>query len=456
MRKSFAAKVAKVARAPSQPVLQYNQEQDEQQEEVQQQPLQQWDFSSRRVVCEASEEFSGVAAAASSSLPCENNFVKDIHFSPDGTCLLAASEDCKLRLYEAPDPDRGDGSSSSGAPPWRCCLQYNEGETIYSMAWYPHMSSSTPASCCFVTTARDHPLHLWCAYTGALRATYRGYDHLDELSSALSVAFNAAGTHIWGGHPGGCLRCWDITRPGREYQTRSTVPKGKKCRGRGQTGLISALAFAPDGSGLFAAGAYSRSVCLYDESAAGAYSHSVRLYDERWSGKGPGVVAELSPGDVKMGGVTALRWHPDGNRLFSGGRMDDAVVCWDVRSGRAPLRTFARPAATNQRFGVDVDASGRYLVTGASDGCARVHNVASGALVSALADLPDAVGGVSFSPAAPLLAVATGQRHFPQCDDDEVHGGDGTEETLLRRNVIRIYDMRGSDRPAQEAVGMNE
>jgi hypothetical protein len=57
------------------------------------------------------------------------------------------------------------------APPWQACLSYAEGETVYDVAWYPGMSSAEPASCCFVSTARDHPVHLWCAYTGTLRGT---------------------------------------------------------------------------------------------------------------------------------------------------------------------------------------------------------------------------------------------------------------------------------------------
>lgn len=55
-------------------------------------------------------------------------------------------------------------------------MTYPEGETIYDMAWYPGMSSAEPASCCFVTTARDHPVHLWCAYTGILRGVQSAID----------------------------------------------------------------------------------------------------------------------------------------------------------------------------------------------------------------------------------------------------------------------------------------
>lgn len=64
---------------------------------------------------------------------------------------------------------------------------------------YPHMSSAEPATSVFVSTSRDHPLHLWDAFTGSLRATYRAYDHLDEVVAANSVCFNTTGDKIFAG-----------------------------------------------------------------------------------------------------------------------------------------------------------------------------------------------------------------------------------------------------------------
>lgn len=61
------------------------------------------------------------------------------------------------------------------------------------------MSSSEPATSVFVSTSRDHPLHMWDAFTGNLRATYRAYDHLDEVVAANSVCFNTAGDKIFAG-----------------------------------------------------------------------------------------------------------------------------------------------------------------------------------------------------------------------------------------------------------------
>lgn len=61
------------------------------------------------------------------------------------------------------------------------------------------MSSAEPATSVFVSTSRDHPLHMWDAFTGNLRATYRAYDHLDEVAAANSVCFNTQGDKIFAG-----------------------------------------------------------------------------------------------------------------------------------------------------------------------------------------------------------------------------------------------------------------
>lgn len=61
------------------------------------------------------------------------------------------------------------------------------------------MTSNDPATSVFVSTSRDHPLHMWDAFTGNLRATYRAYDHLDEIVSANSTCFNTFGNKIFAG-----------------------------------------------------------------------------------------------------------------------------------------------------------------------------------------------------------------------------------------------------------------
>lgn len=62
------------------------------------------------------------------------------------------------------------------------------------------------------------------------------------------------------------IRVFDVDQPGRSFEARPTC---KTRRSKvGQRGIISALAFSPDpsGGGLFAAGSYAKTICLYSEN----------------------------------------------------------------------------------------------------------------------------------------------------------------------------------------------
>lgn len=57
---------------------------------------------------------------------------------------------------------------------------------------------------------------MWDAYNGQLRCTYRGYDAVDEVDSALSLAFSNNGRKIFAGYKK-CIKIFDTGRPGRDY-----------------------------------------------------------------------------------------------------------------------------------------------------------------------------------------------------------------------------------------------
>lgn len=66
-------------------------------------------------------------------------------------------------------------------------------------------------------------------------------------------------------------------------------------------------------------------------------------------------VAELAL--PTMGGVTHLKFAPNGRLLFSGSRKDAAIVCWDIRRTKEVSELLLIPGAmhclsTKQRMGV--------------------------------------------------------------------------------------------------------
>eukprot|EP00741_Cyanophora_paradoxa_P016568 tig00020927_g15998.t1 len=324
-----------------------------------------------------------------------HNFFKGAKWSPDGTCLLTCSEDTVLRLFELPQAISSLASADrSGASPRApsqlpVALQCKEGECVYDYAWYPLMSSANPATCCFVSSCRDHPVHMWDAFTGALRATYRAYDQMDEIAAAFSLAFNLDGTKLFCGF-NNCVRIFSIERAGRDFETVPTVARRKDRHG--QRGIISSIAFSPDRSGLYAAGSYARTVGLYDERQ-----------------RQPLLVLA-----GHAGGVTQVAFSPDGRLLYTGARRDGQLLCWDVRATGAVLARLARPCGSNQRLAFDVDAAGRYLVTGAQDGRVLVYPACPDAEqpepLLAFPAHASCTNGASLHPFLPLLATASGER----------------------------------------------
>jgi len=294
------------------------------------------------------EMFRPLAAAVGDfqSDKVENNFVKDVKWSPDGLCLLTSSDDNVVRLFE---PGGAAEDSSKLEEKWRLphhdrvksILKVQEGETIYDLAWLPTMTSSDPSSCCFFSTSRDNPVHVWDAFTGSCRGSYCAYDDAEQLTAGYCIAFNthAGSEQMYVGF-NNCVKVFDLSRPGREHRTVPTFKRANR-ETTGQRGIISCIAFNPDKSGLYACGSYSRNIGLY---AAPKGNLLYNLQGQR-------------------GGITQVQWSRDGNYLFSGGRKDREILCWDVRNTGDVLLSLPRTVSTNQRLQFDLDHSGRYLIT---------------------------------------------------------------------------------------------
>lgn len=73
---------------------------------------------------------------------------------------------------------------------------------------------------------KANPIHLWDACTGSLRATYRAYNAVDEITAALCVSFTDNGSQILAGY-NKIIRIFDTAVPGRDYDTIPTYKKGQ-------------------------------------------------------------------------------------------------------------------------------------------------------------------------------------------------------------------------------------
>ncbi|KIH57088.1 WD domain, G-beta repeat protein [Ancylostoma duodenale] len=141
---------------------------------------------------------------ASTSFPI-NNFLKLCRFSPSGSHVATTSADNSARIFELNSEQK-----------LSLALKIPLGDPIYDAAWL----FSGNGRQFLATTAKHHPIHLWDE-CGARFSSYRGINHLDELSAAYSVAFSNDGEQLYGGYDS-FIRIWDTSRPGRQHTSIKT------------------------------------------------------------------------------------------------------------------------------------------------------------------------------------------------------------------------------------------
>ncbi|GKV41283.1 hypothetical protein SLEP1_g48836 [Rubroshorea leprosula] len=359
--------------------------------------------------------------------PNPNNFLKGVKWSPDGSCFLASSDDNTLSIFSLPDNGSSDYVNTHSSIPaedsFAADLVVREGESVYDFCWYPYMSASDPVTCVFATTTRDHPIHLWDATSGLLRCTYRAYDAVDEITAAFSISFNPAGTKIFAGY-NKTIRVFDVHRPGRDFAQYSTLQGNKE----GQTGIISAIAFSPTHSGMLATGSYSQTTAIYKED------NMELLY--------------ILHG--QEGGITHVQFSKDGNYLYTGGRKDPYIMCWDVRKAvEVVYKLYRSTESTNQRIYFDIEPYGRYLGTGGQDGLVHIYDLQTGQWISGYQAAADTVNGFTFHPLLPMAASSSGHRRFQIPEED-------TEELFLRgdENCASVWSFSYTSM-AENSAGMN-
>lgn len=373
-------------------------------------------------------------------------------WSPDGRGLLTASDDDLLRIFETSFWDQNQAEKSiqqlhhngcgennndvrqhsssqreiasnsqtdDVADPYEPCLRVHAGELIYDFSWYSRARSNDPISNCFAVVARSHPVHIYDATTGDVRASYRPYTLSDELAQAHSICFSPDGDRIYVGGKASIYE-FAVENPGRDHSTLETYQKGQD----GQPGIISCLAFPPDFSspGLMAAGSFAKTAALYD----------TRTHEQ------------LAVLEGHCGGITHLRFSADGCYLYSGARHDPIVYCWDARNLSGAIYSMERRTkSTNQKIFFDIEPLGRHLATGGEDGCVVYFDLVNGQQVGEFRAARDVLNGCQFHPVEPLVATASGERRYPlapessdssdseQSISNSWNGTESSEENLL-------------------------
>ncbi|KAI9596103.1 hypothetical protein BDF19DRAFT_40987 [Syncephalis fuscata] len=358
----------------------------------------------------------------------ENNFFKTLHWAPDGSCLLTINNDNVVRLFNFPLEALNTDSDQLLSP----ALRVASGDIMYDACWYPRMSSQDPASCCFVTSTKDHPIQLWDAFTGHLRASYPIIDHQERFIGPTALTFNLDGSRIYAGYEN-MIEAFYIDRPGSQSVKYPTTPS--RYSKKGQKGLISSLAFNPDRSGLYAASSFTGTIGLYTEQ------------DQQ-------LIYTLAGSDA---GITQVKFTPDGNYLYSTSRKQNAILGWDVRQTGSILHRLEREHTTNQRLTFDIDPLGHRLVTGDQNGGITIFDIQT--KTSSIEDSSsfsthwaalhqDICSATEFHPIyhTSILASCSGQRKFPldleenDSDNDDVVPSTVNEENRIDNRLV-IWQM---------------
>ncbi|CAM6069273.1 unnamed protein product [Sphagnum tenellum] len=238
---------------------------------------------------------------------------------------------------------------------------------------------------------------------------------MDEIAAAYSIAFNPTGSKLYCGY-NKTLGVFDIARPGKEFSQYSTLTKTKD----GQTGIISCLAFSPGTEGLLAAGSYNRTTALYSEN-------NCEL---------------LFVLHGQEGGITQVMFSKDGNYLYTGGRKDSYILCWDVRNTAGIVYKLPRITAdTNQQIAFDIEPCGRHLGTGGQ---------VTYFPMSQFADQPDVmiinwfffdtVNGFGFHPTLPLGVTSSGHRRLGlEYEDEEQRNNFDSSGKGVQENCASVW-----------------
>ncbi|XP_045476488.1 telomerase Cajal body protein 1 homolog [Harmonia axyridis] len=313
----------------------------------------------------------------------DQHYLKGCYWSPDGTCLLTVVRGAGMHICELPnDLYSADVlMTSRQVNPLTPAVSVPEQGLIYDVCWYPGMNSSMPATCCWLSSGHEGPVHLWDAFTGTLRCSYRGYNAVDEIDPALSVCFSADGQSIFCGSKKS-VKTFATSRPGREYYAYE-VSHPASC--------IVASEAQP---GVVAIGSWKNTIELVSQSD-GTFRHLCKLQGHK-------------------GGITSMAFSLDGYKLFSGARKDKEIICWDLRVPGRPLFCLGREVNTNQKIAIDLSRCGRYLVSGGTDGKVLAWDISLNCAPQENYQMPlhsDCCNGVSLHPTKPILATSSGQHH---------------------------------------------
>jgi eukaryotic-like serine/threonine-protein kinase len=226
----------------------------------------------------------------------------------------------------------------------------------WSVAFSPDPGAPGPLA----TSGDDHFVRLWQPDSGAARAVLKGH-----ASLVTAIAWAPDGTTLASASMDKQLRLWNV----RSGKTQTIL--------QGHIGTVRAVVYSPDGRLL----------------ASGSDDHTVRLWN-------PADGRQLAQLHGHTEGVTVLAFSPDGRTLASGA-LDRKILFWDLLTRRS--QTFATaPKVSSLAFAPD----GQTLASSHLEAPPQLWDVATARPRAVLHGHNGDVFHLAFSPDGRTLATA--------------------------------------------------
>ncbi|KIJ35557.1 hypothetical protein M422DRAFT_180537, partial [Sphaerobolus stellatus SS14] len=377
----------------------------------------------------------------------EDQRIRSVEFSPDGQKVVSASEDEKIRIWNADTGElitgpleghSGSVSSVSFSPNGQRIVSGSSDFTIRiwnadtgelitgplegHSDWVSSVSFSSDGQM-IVSGSYDQTIRIWNADTGDITGLLEG--HSDCVNS---VSFSSDGQRIVSGSDDQTIRIWNadtgelITGP-LEGHSRSVSSVSFSSNGQrivsgssdftiriwnadtgelitgpleGHSSHVSSVSFSSNGQSIVS-GSWDRTIRIWNadtgELITGPLEGHSGLNIRIWNAD----TGELITGPLEghSGSVSSVTFSSDGQRIVSGSD-DQTIRIWNADTGEliiGPLEGHSGSVSS-----VSFSSNGRRIVSGSYDQTIRIWNADTGELITGpLEGHSDRVTSVSFS-----------------------------------------------------------
>jgi WD40 repeat protein len=345
--------------------------------------------------------------------------VKGVALTPDGRCVVSASEDTTLKVLDlasgaclrtlqghrssvecvALTPDGRHAVSAS----WDHTLKVWDlasGECLRTLTGHTDWVTSvalTPDGRCAISASNDHTLKMWDLASGECLQTLLGHTNV-----VTAVALSPDGRRAVSASQDMKLRVWDLAK--------------NKCLRilRGHTDAVNSVAVMPDGLHAVSV-SNDRTIkiwniasgeCLRTLPSPDSALDCVTLApDGRCLAAGSSAIKllDLTSGeclrtlDGHTSGVSSLALTPDGRRVVSGS-WDDTIKVWNLTGGEPNENQVAPKRHTWFIESVVMAADGQHAVSASRDNTLKVWDLASGECLRTLEGHTSWVESVTLTP----------------------------------------------------------